>query len=607
MDRSNDARGLDRRKACDFCSERKYKCDTKKPKCSNCVLHMVSCVWKSSTPSVRESSSDRVTGIERRLRSIEAQMRRINSAEPTIIDNYLCPEVAAELTEGRYDAKGTTDNTLKVESDAEALPFQQTDPFPLPPSREVKAYVENYFSIFNKGIPLFVPKVDFNSIVGEWYAVPEQRNHDNWARINVVIALAIRYTSDRIDDHRNETESLCIANVQSAVSKFASQQPSILTLQITLGLALVFVAGQDPRSASNLIAIAVKMIHRLKIHLPPTRNVPIIQHDDSERLFWIAYIIDRDLSLLTSEPYLLQDHEVGLDLKTMPCSLYAGNVFTDFRREKEILRPRAELARIQGKLYDLVHSVRASKFSYSQKQSAKERLYRMLEEWHKGLDEPDFDSISGKISISMEARSCLLHETLLHLAYYRCLYSVDNLSIRNTGWLRQLKDFSYMFNRGQDTRILTSALPLLPFNWRNLADAARCCNELVLGHITEKNPTLRWISAPVFEATATVLAAHLIALPERDLEETIPNRSDVEYDEIENDECVIRQVLRFYREALNGVEDYELSTDLRLCEEVAAEASRTVERFFKIAPAEFWDTRNGGFSEDVYEDVYLRL
>ncbi|KAL3589500.1 hypothetical protein FPOAC2_11669 [Fusarium poae] len=586
MDRSNDVRGLERRKGCDFCLEKKYKCDTRKPKCSNCVFHMVSCVWTPSILSVREVSSDRVTGIERRLKALEEQIRRTTPVDP----------IAAGSTQ-----------LIKVEPYEEVITSNRADPFTLPPYEQVKAYVDDYFGIFNTGMPLF-DEFEFKLMVERWYNMPEERTHDNWAAINVVIALAIRYTFwERTQDYCKGTEFSCIANVQSAVSKFVCQKPLFLNLRTTLGLILVLMAGPVPRSASHLMGLAVKMVHGMTLHIPLPHSFPSVERHNRERLFWIAYIIDRDLSLIASEPYLLQDHDIGYDLKEMTCSLGGGNVQTYLNLEREILQPRAELAKIQGKLYDLVNSVRASKFSYSQKVAAQERLYRTLDEWHKGLEEPDFKpDLLGEIPVGIERKSCQLHETLLHLAYYRCLYSVACLSVRNVRWLQQLKEFSDKFIHGKDTRILTSASPLLPLNWRHLADSARWCNELVLNQTTIYNPALRWISAPVSESTATILAAHLIALPERDLDETLPCSGEPEYQEIENDESRMEDARSHYRQSLYGAEDCEVLANLGSCEELVSEAERSMERFFDIAPIEFWDARNGGFTKGIDEEVYLR-
>jgi hypothetical protein len=114
------------------------------------------------------------------------------------------------------------------------------------------------------------------------------------------------------------------------------------------------------------------------------------------------------------------------------------------------------------------------------------------------------------------------------------------------------------------------------------------------------------ISAPVSESTATILAAHLIALPERDLDETLPCSGEPEYQEIENDESRMEDARSHYRQSLYGAEDCEVLANLGSCEELVSEAERSMERFFDIAPIEFWDARNGGFTKGIDEEVYLR-
>ncbi|WXC52412.1 hypothetical protein QX201_012069 [Fusarium graminearum] len=349
------------------------------------------------------------------------------------------------------------------------------------------------------------------------------------------------------------------------------------------------MADQDPQSASNLIGMAVKMIYGLKLHLPSNRTVHYHTRHHHERIFWIAYIIDRDLSLITSEPYLLRDDEIGLNIKDIMCSEGTGNVRNDYYETIEILEPRAELAQIQGKLYDLVRSLKASKFSLTQKRSVEERLYRMLREWHKHLYEPRIDKnmYPGKPE-ELESRSHRLHEALLHLAYYRCLYSVANLSVSNRDWMQKLNDFSDRYNDGEDTSALTSTTPLLPWNWRHLADSAR------------------WISLPVCEATVTVLAAHLITLPVRDLEETFPSDDDfIELKEMENDEYRLRGAIQHYGKFLHGIKDPQVLVHYNMFKELVSKAGQTVRIFFDNTTSEFWDARNNGHTEGADPEDFV--
>jgi hypothetical protein len=188
----------------------------------------------------------------------------------------------------------------------------------------------------------------------------KQRDEISWATTNVMIALAIRYTVSKRPSHYEDMESLCVKNVQSSLARLLCE-PSLPVLRITLGLALFFMGTEDPEPASMLIGSAVKMVHGMKLHLAFDKRL-LIYRGEHERLFWITYILDRQLSLIKSEPYLLQDHDIGLNLNDMPTGVGVGNVISHVGRPKEVLRERVELALIQGKVFDLVYSVRRRSF-----------------------------------------------------------------------------------------------------------------------------------------------------------------------------------------------------------------------------------------------------
>ncbi|KAF5990088.1 hypothetical protein FBULB1_284 [Fusarium bulbicola] len=109
---------------------------------------------------------------------------------------------------------------------------------------------------------------------------------------------------------------------------------------------------------------------------------------ESLKPVWIAYIIDRDLSLLTGEPYLMQDHD--LDPSVTDLSEEDGGILynkgTSLRFE--IFKFHAQLATIQGKIFDLVYSVRAEKLSLDQRETVADRLEEMLEKWVDSIPEP---------------------------------------------------------------------------------------------------------------------------------------------------------------------------------------------------------------------------
>lgn len=131
-----------------------------------------------------------------------------------------------DTRESNNDRIASSTRLGTVEPDQKATTSNQTVPFPLPPTEEVKIYMNNYFGIFNTGMPLFDP-LEFQTYFGQSYAWgPGERTLNNWAALNVIIALGIRNTSENIKEYCQETESRCIANAKSAISKFVCEPPT---------------------------------------------------------------------------------------------------------------------------------------------------------------------------------------------------------------------------------------------------------------------------------------------------------------------------------------------------------------------------------------------
>ncbi|KAM0379064.1 hypothetical protein ACHAPY_005696 [Fusarium culmorum] len=149
-------------------------------------------------------------------------------------------------------------------------------------------------------------------------------------------------------------------------------------------------------------------------------------------------------------------------------------------------------------------------------------------------------------------------------------------------------------------------MPLLPLNWRHLADSARWCEEAVLGPIMIGDQALSWISLPVCEATVTVLAAHLITVPERDLEETFPDAEErVERGEMELDEQRLRDALQHYDKFLHGIKDPQVFVHYNMCKELISKAGQTVRIFFDNTTSDFWDANKNGLAEEGELELYM--
>ncbi|KAF5654704.1 hypothetical protein FHETE_11265, partial [Fusarium heterosporum] len=555
MDRSRDERGLGRRKACDFCCQKKIRCDVKKPQCSGCSLHNVACVWTAAVrsqkslprqPPPASSSETRFESIEDRLKAIEAHIWRDNTTvrpatQATVGSTaVVAPSKVILIDEGDnlYDTAQTPDHDSEVPptigtvsdlaspsptSDQPTAPIAAASydtplvqhpsagehsmmnpipDFPLPTYHSAKASAMDYFRRFNKHTPLFF-EPQFMHMFFDFYSFPQKRDKIRWSAINVVLALGL-YMSDDKDNNADATCSMYINRAQSVMDSLVYRDEDLLGLQVILGVTIFFMHTAHPHPACVLIATAVKLVHRLKLHLPSQAKEHTRVSAEKARLFWITYTLDRDLSLRTSEPYLLQDRDIGITIENMSSGVEQGatlvpasGVDLDDAIKLDMPQIRARLAIIQGKIYDEIYSFQGMKKSSKEKQDAIENLDRMLDEW--------YSSLPARLRASKQRFAIPLHIT-----YYQCIFSTRRASIHNTDWIKQLTSYTTASSYAGGHNFARSTLPL-PEHWLKLVQAARSCLKL-LREVQPKDTSMRWSSTCACEAAITILAAHRITL-----------------------------------------------------------------------------------------------
>lgn len=161
------------------------------------------------------------------------------------------------------------------------------------------------------------------------------------------------------------------------------------------------------RSSSMLVRIAVKMVHKMKFHLNPDMTATATTLSERARLFWITYILDRNLAVLNKEPYLLHDEDIEIDIPGVHDLDRPGSLMdhTGWKRIS-IFEFRISLAAIQGMSYKLMSPVRAIRMSAIQRESEIRTLDARIMNWYalvpeyfragnvKSLD----DNLSGNVS-----------------------------------------------------------------------------------------------------------------------------------------------------------------------------------------------------------------
>ncbi|KAK7425316.1 hypothetical protein QQZ08_008213 [Neonectria magnoliae] len=342
------------RQACDLCYNKRIKCDSAKPRCAHCVVYDVKCTYAAASRKVvsrkqgarnkedTEALQSRLDRLEAHLKFLQDKVDRLES---------LTPQDAAT-----HQASVAMSEDVGLSEDSNTHGSMN-----LPPLEEVLPIIEKYLATFNSILPLFHPKTLLHS-VKQWYWHPRQRDHITWAAINVALALAQRQ-SDRSESVPNKSIAEYLDNAQSVLTQVIMSDIDLVNVQVLVGLVMLFQGTQNLRPPMILIATALRLAHKLGLHTRKSSvhldGAEALQRD---RVFWIAYILDKDLSVRTKQPPIQLDADIDLDLPPEePASDDdMGFFFTaDGRSRMNFFRARVQLAQIQGGVYDCLYSARS--------------------------------------------------------------------------------------------------------------------------------------------------------------------------------------------------------------------------------------------------------
>lgn len=378
----------------------------------------------------------------------------------------------------------------------------------LPPIQVSFPIIKRYFETCNPGLPIFHEPTFYTMFI-DWYRVAEEssssspqqqqqkqvRDPATWAVINATMALTLRQTAARNIATREEEDRLareCMSNAQSVIDTLVTRDEDFKGLQTLLCLSLVFLSSATPKPACILIAMAVKLVHRLRAHTREGKEkmdaAAALQRD---RLFWVTYVLDRDLSMRSIEPYMQQDseHDVELPESGIPADGVGVLTGLDGAQRFNLFHYRVQLALIQGALHDTVHSVRARRMPREGREAASGKLGLKLWEWRCSL--PDGfrpENLKDWVKGTGSVPKVLLQ---LHLSYYLCFFMSFRLHVRDHGWMKKLMEFSTRYapggngrnEQGEDTgvsaRVTDQDIPLLPAHWKDFVKAARLSLDLV--------------------------------------------------------------------------------------------------------------------------------
>ncbi|KAI9881710.1 MAG: hypothetical protein M1823_006579, partial [Watsoniomyces obsoletus] len=298
----------------------------------------------------------------------------------------------------------------------------------LPPLQQVLPVVQIFLQKFNAVLPLFHADTLLH-LVHDFYNHGPQKQRDPvaWGAINVVLALAHRQGLAGSSNTNYSAE--CFSRVQSVLSAVTLGNVELLNIQVLVGMVMLSQGSQDLQPSLILLAMTMRLAHKLGLHSrASSAHLDPVLARQRARVFWLAYILDKDLSMRSKQPSVQLDDDIDLDLPSPKfaaaerqmgddhaAGIGAGIITTaDGAAKMNYFVTRIQLAVVEGGVYDYLYSTRSQKRSPEERSRALESVASALERW-KASNPPEFSAAAALRGVPPDTLRflCVLHSTSL--------------------------------------------------------------------------------------------------------------------------------------------------------------------------------------------------
>ncbi|KAF7586057.1 hypothetical protein BBP40_009623 [Aspergillus hancockii] len=414
---------------------------------------------------------------------------------------------------------------------------------PLPSKTITTQLVGEYFNNFNRVIPLF-DEATFLRLVDKQFGWNPDESPSWWAALNVVLASAYRERAQKLPDGSDEWQKSMghIRNAMNVVVEFFMRAADLLAVQAMLGLALLFQNTPNPQPLFMFAAAAMRLSQSIGLHRNQKFGLSQSQIEERRRTFWIAFILDADISHRTGRPPV-QD---ALDFDTpLPSESPHDGLGTVHAQGVRIsyFHLQARFAQIQRQVYNCLYTTSVQTKSIGEFMGALRACEEALLDWRRSFEK----HYLPELAFADTPGYPLQHILRLDFAYHCCyakLYQLCILARRSIS--RNMKDFP-AFNKQLDQAFVNSLA------------SARSAVKLI-EFVSAFGPSYAW-GVIYFPAAASVtLSSHILA--------------DPRHQHAKSDLAMARETINFLSKITSEEPGTYLDYILGLCSELENAAER---------------------------------
>ncbi|KAF7166794.1 hypothetical protein CNMCM6106_002492 [Aspergillus hiratsukae] len=312
---------------------------------------------------------------------------------------------------------------------------------PLPPKDEAMSLFKDFFDNFNCMFPLY-HEPTFMHLVERQYSRDPYEGSGWWASINVVLAIAhrLRVMSNLVPQEEDRKAWLYLKNAMGVLTELTMRNTDLLSVQALLGMSLFLQGTPNPQPSFFLVAAAIRLSHSIGLHKRGSGfGLNPVEVEQRKRVFWIAYLLDKDICLRSGRPPVQDDDDMNVDLPSDDPPDNIGNVpLSDGKSKFNLFRSMCRFATIESKVYKRLYSAKASKQSDGELLNTIGDLDKELEDWKDSIP-LDF---RPEHEIKASHTPLILHVVVLHFAYYNCLTTIHRMSVHHGYWTSRLSNYA---------------------------------------------------------------------------------------------------------------------------------------------------------------------
>lgn len=342
--------------------------------------------------------------------------------------------------------------------------FEKRTTQPLPPKEATLMLVDEFRTTFNNIIPL-VGDTSLIRLVDRQFSWNPDDSPSSWILINVAIAFAYRERAEAATEASSDwKESLShVKNALNVVVDIFLRNADLPAVQGLLGLALYFQGTPNAQALFMLAASAMRLAHSIGLHRNTTSGFNRSEIEERRRTFWIAFILDADISIRVGRPPVqdMEDYDTPLPVDAP----YDGKgiIKTD-GLSINFFRLLAQFAVVQRHIYRHLQTVAVIRQPKETALKSAMACEEALLQWKRCIS----DVFYPQQIFTSEPHSSRQHLLRLCLAFHLCYASLRQLPLvtsfnlrSHEGYMDVEKEITALHLRSLDSA--RSALALLPY------------------------------------------------------------------------------------------------------------------------------------------------